>query len=825
MAKSCLRMRVLLLLTLLLFIGCQTQSERRDTPSAYIPSDARALLVIHDMEQFRSEFRNNTLLESFVDQGQNSEMLGILEEILPLDLEDGSLVVFLPPDSTLASRRNYVLLVPDAPDEIRDSISAANPPAEEFPWQLEDSTKLQVARQNGIVLVSPSSRTTERTLTGSGSPSPALIRALHTANKRTAATLLLPAEGEHPLARFLLKPLPDTPTNDSVTWSAFDLQLRSDALMLQGIEIRPDSLWDTRKVLRGTPVLPLQESLTLMPADAQSIFSYSLQDPRRFLNNQQTMLARSNPHTELIESVEHLSILETETSQLLILNCLNTEDFTEAFRPYRTDVPPFQGREIYRLEDNTILGQTFSPLLDRLPAMRYYALMDPFLVFAEDLEDLQDLISSYTLGDTFARTERFEKLRSFMASESSALAIALDPERSPYLSDSTAILGLPKGIRNALPERYLYTGQLNSSEAYDLLEYQFRQEGDPSGSGASVTELFSRKLEGQVASGPFFLKNHNTGRLDIAVQDDRNQLYLFSDRGELFWKKELKGPIQGKISQVDLYKNGKWQMAFTTPDALSILDRNGKEVSPFPRKFPGGNLGPLAVFDYEGNKNYRLVFGQGSKVHMLDGQGRNVRGFKFTDAGSAVLGAPQHMRIGTRDYLLFRLEDGRLRILNRVGDTRIRVTDRFDFSGNGIFLYRNTFAFTDTQGNLVTINTRGKVGRNKLNLNPDHGMFATAKTLALMNDNQLRVKGKSTELELGVYTRPLIFYLYDIIYVAVTDIQSQRLYLFRSDASTVKGFPVEANGLPDMADTDGDRNPELVTKYRDSSIVLYRLQR
>jgi hypothetical protein len=94
-----------------------------------------------------------------------------------------------------------------------------------------------------------------------------------------------------------------------------------------------------------------------------------------------------------------------------------------------------------------------------------------------------------------------------------------------------------------------------------------------------------------------------------------------------------------------------------------------------------------------------------------------------------------------------------------------------------------------------------------------------------MNDNLLQVRGNQVELELGVYTAPRIFFLNDIIYVAVTDLQSEQLYLFRSDASALPGFPVEAEGLPDMADADGDRNPELAVRFRDSTLAVYRIQR
>ena len=45
-------------------------------------------------------------------------------------------------------------------------------------------------------------------------------------------------------------------------------------------------------------------------------------------------------------------------------------------------------------------------------------------------------------------------------------------------------------------------------------------------------------------------------------------------------------------------------------------------------------------------------------------------------------------------------------------------------------------------------------------------MFATTKTLATVDENTLTIKGKKVELELGVYSKPKIFYLYDKIYAA-----------------------------------------------------------
>ena len=67
----------------------------------------------------------------------------------------------------------------------------------------------------------------------------------------------------------------------------------------------------------------------------------------------------------------------------------------------------------------------------------------------------------------------------------------------------------------------------------------------------------------------------------------------------MLWKKQLDGAILGKIEQIDMYKNGRLQLAFATPNRVYVLDRNGKEVAPFPLKFNDKVTQPLSVFNYD----------------------------------------------------------------------------------------------------------------------------------------------------------------------------------------------------------------------------------
>ena len=110
------------------------------------------------------------------------------------------------------------------------------------------------------------------------------------------------------------------------------------------------------------------------------------------------------------------------------------------------------------------------------------------------------------------------------------------------------------------------------------------QQDNPKQEKNSVINQYSFSLDAPLSGKPQWIKNHRNKTMDIVVQDLNNVMYLFSNTGTLFWKKQLTGQIVGEIRQVDLYKNRRLQMAFRTADRFMILDRNGKIVPPFNKK-------------------------------------------------------------------------------------------------------------------------------------------------------------------------------------------------------------------------------------------------
>ena len=93
------------------------------------------------------------------------------------------------------------------------------------------------------------------------------------------------------------------------------------------------------------------------------------------------------------------------------------------------------------------------------------------------------------------------------------------------------------------------------------------------------------RLDTQIISKPYFVKNHFTKDKMILFQDTSNTLFAYSAKGKLVWKKKLNNKIIGEINSIDFYKNNKYQCIFNTNSNLHIIDRNGNYVENYPLNF------------------------------------------------------------------------------------------------------------------------------------------------------------------------------------------------------------------------------------------------
>ena len=817
-----MRYRVSLLALTLIWSACSRKSQNEVALTQYIPENASVILHVRNLSNFKSEMLNC----DYLDQVNTDVVLpyltgeaGLINQVdadstalLSLTHNAGKETLLLttyttstrfPEDSTAIVRSDTV---------ISQGISLTTYKKDTLVLYAKTEGPVSLWSDNADLLLNVTGNTEK------GIPT-ALSRLLETSSARKSATLYRKTYGDRFMQFFPITNKGSRPDSLPATWQSMDLDLGQASVSGSGIVHQTDSSLTWASLFRNTS--PLESNLAaLAPLQADALLSFSFDDYTEYVSNQEAYLKQELNLEPIFSAVETGGIIYLNKEKIVVLGMFDAEALEAFLDQQQTGSKQFQGSEIISLRDTDFLNTHFNPLISGFEA-RFLARLENQFVFAENSKSLEKLLQAYNSGSVYTLSPVYESTAKFRSREASLEFIANAKGMDALIeepifrdSESAQAVSFQKG--------FAYTGQLVAGTNFALNNMAITRVNKKAVRN-TTSEVFRLQLDGEIATKPQFVINHRNRKKEIVVQDEENKLYLISGEGKILWKKQLDSQIQGDIQQVDLYKNGRLQLAFTTNDQFLILDRNGKEVAPFSMRFKGGNLNPLAVFDYENNRNYRFLVTQGRKIFMYNSKGQIVSGFTYTEAESPVLRAPRHFRVGSRDYLVFQLENGSLEIRNRVGRTRIATDNQFDFSDNPVYLYRNQFTFTDKAGVLFTINTKGKLSSSRLNLDPVHRIDATSKTLATLTENILTIKGKPITLELGVYTAPKIFYLYDKIYVSVTDLQGEKVYLFDSQTMGIPGFPVYGTAGISLDDLDSNRKLELVTKGQGNDLILYRM--
>lgn len=816
--------RFVLGLFIVLVVGCTQQQKKASSLLDFIPQNAGIIFKINHLNGFKSDLKNNDFLTKMESSGVYKSILDELELLDKVTSETESLLAFSEVDAdsyefTFVTIDSTSMFTLDSVQNIaRETISFEGQNINTYDldgkviYSLNFAGKLILTSSK--VLMENLIMDFEPTL-----PSSELRKLYAIASSTKNASLMIHLEKSESLTSSILKAHSALKVSNFSDWILVDIDATQNHLHLNGISMANDSIQNYLSLFKNTNPLA-NTTPTFAPRTADAILSFTFDDYSTFALNQQRYLKQSLPKDSLLNTLEEIGIIYQNGNKTVLLNTFGSELLSAYLTSIKTSETEYQGTQILTLGKPDFLNPYLNPLLSDYKA-NYCTIIENAFVFAEKNEAIQSVINSYKGGSSFKETDVYASAMDALAEESSMLFIS-DSKGIENIIDEDFAPGISADFKKADFEQNTFAAQVVADHGFFHTNMVVQQTGRKS-SINKVSPLYTVSLDADLGTPPQFVENHITHKKEIVVQDQENNLYLISTNGKLLWKKQLQGQIQGKIHQVDLYKNRRLQLAFTTNNQFLILDRNGKEVAPFTKKFEGGNLNGLAVFDYEKRKDYRFVVTQGTKVYMYNNKGAIVKGFKYTQAESPILRAPKHLATSGKDYLVFMLENGALKILNRVGNIRTKVKGNIDFSSNEVFLYKNKFILTDKKGVFYQIATNGKSGTTPLRLNEDHGIDATSNTFVYMNDNVLSIKGNRVTLDFGVYSKPKIFYIYDKIYVGVTDIQNQKVYLFDSQAVPISDFPVFGTSPMDLTDMENNRKLEVVTQDQKNSIIVYQM--
>ncbi|MCC4212852.1 hypothetical protein [Leeuwenhoekiella parthenopeia] len=611
----------------------------------------------------------------------------------------------------------------------------------------------------------------------------------------------------------------------SFDWLAVDLDIETDAIEFSGVlQYSKDSDQNARLFEGLSPATTNFGGL--IPISARGYSYFNFQDWEVYKSNlaeyRGALLKDFKlPLDDYMQYATGVGSLQQEDDVIVFSEVTDAEQAGISLQTISGEAEIFREYPIRKLNDSTLFQTAFRELLN-LPALEYYIALDAHFFFAKSINQLKDLTANYQNGAVLNNDQTYKQFRKNL-SDTYTLEYYTNTGKTAQYLDQKLSKEHAKGLKHIDLKTYPHAAlQLSASDDYVYINGGI-YETPVSQKKSQVVQIASIKLDNDLLNNPQLLKNYRTKGQNILVQDVSNTLYQINQSGKIDWKKELDGPILGAIEQVDLYKNGRLQYAFVTPHHFYVIASDGVIVQPFDINYKNTLTQPLAVFDYDGNRDYRFVIIQDNVVSMLDREGKNVKGFKYEKAEAAVNAKPQHLRIGSKDYLIFPLENGKLKILSRTGDLRVNVAEKFNFSGNPIATEKSDFVLIEADGSSVSISQSGKVTRKKSNSDTetlfDRGGSITAK----LEGNVLTINNEKKELDLGIYSGLHVFTYGTSSYVALTDLQTNRVYLYDAKANLLPNFPVYAASNVDLAHSGNAKNLLLTCKGESDSVLIYQI--
>ena len=604
------------------------------------------------------------------------------------------------------------------------------------------------------------------------------------------------------------------------SWSALDVSVAPDALGATGITLATDSIRQLLNVFEGQNP-QLNSAANLVPMDATEAISFTFNDAEKFQKN----LRRFRGETEnaknsgIFGSANEVGSFLVNNERVAFIKSIDPSLTLDALAYYVSTNTSFREIEIKGFSEPELFGNTFSPFIAGGDANFVFPL-DNFFVFTESIATAQQLIAAYQNNSTLAHTAYFKNTAGFLGSSSS---LVLYKMQGSFGKDLAVFLNLePRATfqDTSFKDFPLAALQFNFDRNFAHVVFSCREEGGETQLATKgVSEKFVLPLKNPILGSPQTFSSGNGSY--VAVQDVGNELYLISETGKILWTKSLGSPILGNIEEVDIYGNGNRQMAFATQNALYVLDRNGKEVKPFPLRFKDEITQPLSVFDYDGNHKYRFVVAQDKTVLMYDKNGKRVTGFGFNKSKSPIVQPPKHIRMGNKDYIVIPEENGKLNILSRVGKPRISVNTTFEFSEVPIAEEDNTFVVISKKHIKQRIDQQGKVSSQKLDVGSNYWFSMMGNTKVTLDDNLLRVDGKLASLPLGLYTHPQLFKINGTVYITITETQEKKVYVFDKNGSLLSGFPVYGTSAASMGKGNGKNSLSIAVKGDEKAVILY----
>lgn len=476
----------------------------------------------------------------------------------------------------------------------------------------------------------------------------------------------------------------------------------------------------------------------------------------------------------------------------------------------------------------------------------FYISYRNYLIFANDLQELKNLIASIQEENTWGKSLQ---MNNFLQRTNNAANVSL------FINIPRAWSNLMLALNKDWEDHFKTNAQ--TYKTLELAAFQFSHVDGKHFTNFSFTQPVKRaktipktspengvRFISKLTSKPYLLKTHAHQNFNMILQDSTHTLYYLDPNQNALWTETLDGQLNDHIYVIDFYKNGKLQYLMATSKSVYILDRTGKPIPGYPKQLSGSSsIEQLNLIDYNRSRNYRIsVSDSEGNVFLTDKELNPLDGWKPKALTRAALMPMEHARLGRRDIMISVQENGIINVLNRRGqnmpgfpfDTRQSLDGNYSIRRSSS-LANSSMTVISTGGELIEINLEGGV------IKRDQLIKATADAVfRLIPDNGgesfIIVRNEGNSYEVLDDTGNLLFqkdYLNEgsilIQYyqfgagkdlVVFTDQGNNTLFIYDKSGNLLTGNPLRSAHEVSLIYSSAKREFQVFTTW-DSNLELY----
>lgn len=659
-------------------------------------------------------------------------------------------------------------------------------------------------------------------------------------------------------------------------WTEMDLSLRSNAVLMNGYTSSPDSINEFLGVFKGQQP-QLIEVATVLPGTTICYSSFGISNFQLYNQRYETFLDKERKSDERADKLTRLKQnynfdpnkqianwigneivmaivpnLDGTASTIALLSCTNTDvakSTLQALEGEENDsiasevVPDSSGYVFRKLPVPEMLPTIFGEMFADLTTV-YYTTIQQYVVFAENENSLRAIVEANQNKTTLVNNRGYADFQTNMSKEAN-LSIYVSPEHCESLLKENAGIKLIANLNlhPGLLRRFDGAILQYSTGDNDLFYTNVFIRHNPQ-SKEDITSLWETQLDTSFSSKPYLVINHKTKGLDIFIQDDANKIYLISNTGSIYWKKQLSEKIMGDVKQVDALKNGKLQLVFNTLNSIYIIDRNGNNFAPFPIKLPSAATNSMCVIDYENKHDYRLLIACRDKnIYNYSATGKKIEGWKIPTTQDLVIVPVERVVIGEKDYVIIADQSGKIYVTDRQGNTRLMLKEKLNTPVNKISveagkdLARTKIISADSNGTISRLSlTDGLERMHFMNFEnapafeyvdtdgDGNREFIFIENKQLMVFNQDKSLVTSFTFDSPQDLNPQIFFFGSKdVRIGVLCPASKEIHLINNAGKDAEGFPIQGSTAFNIGSLNGDGSLTIICGNNNKYLCAYTL--